>query len=190
MIKPNNYDESAVYTGEFNDLPNGAYNCIIKNAIDTVSYKGERMLEIWVDISEGEHRGYFQNLYESQKQYTDSPKWRGIIRQLIDGKSTPYFKGLISNIQKSNPGYVFDFAEEKLFGKKIGGVFRHKQYAAQDGTLKFAVECWYLCDISQVKDILIPEDKLLTTAMQPNVYDDHIRPDPQMEEITGKPFPF
>ena len=193
MNKPANYDEAIAKTGEFEDLPNGAYKCVIKKAAQAKSKNNEDMLELYVDIlsdadNGGEYKDYFKKQYDGAIQSGYEAKWRGTLRQITSGKSVPFFKGLITSIERSNPGYTFNFDENTLTGKKICGVFRHRQYKAQDGTLKLAVECWYLCDINKVKDIKTPENKLLndTNGVKPQIVDD-----PKFEELsTDEDLPF
>jgi len=101
MNKPQGYDEAqASQNGEFEQLPPGAYNCIIKDAREVKSKNGKTMLQLWLDIADGEHKDYFQNQYISIGKKYDGVKWRGIYNQLTEGDSLGYFKGLIQDIRR------------------------------------------------------------------------------------------
>lgn len=162
MQKPTGYDEAKEsYAGEFKQLPPGAYNCAIKDAHEIKSQSGKNMLQLWLDIADGEYKNYFHEQYVDRMAKGQNAKWGGIYNQLTENSSTGYFKGLIANIEESNPGYKFDWNEKTLVNKRIGGVFRREQFIAQDGQLKFSTKCDYCVAISRVKDIKPPEDKLL-----------------------------
>lgn len=164
MKKPENYDTTEAMTGEFKQLPPGAYNCIIRDAHEITSQSGKNMLQLRLDIADGEYKDYFKNQYISAgKKYGDA-KWRGIYNQLTEGDSLGYFKGLIQDIETSNPGYKFNFDEKTLINRQIGGVFGREQYRNTNGELKFAVKCLYCVDRPRVKDITPPPDKLLEQA--------------------------
>ena len=161
MNKPTGYDQATAQTGGFEQLPPGAYNCVIKAAYESQSNSGKNMLQLCVDIADGDFKEYFKNQYGRDQRYGDA-KWRGTYYQLTEGDSLGYFKGLIQDIEDSNPGYKFNFDENTLAGKKIGGVFGREQYKNQAGELKFAVKCFYCVASSRVKDIAPPKDKLLS----------------------------
>ena len=61
------------------------------------------MLVLAFDIDGGEFDGYFMNLYNRnvQAQHSDA-KWpnSGVYRQLTEGDSAGYFKGMLVNIEK------------------------------------------------------------------------------------------
>jgi hypothetical protein len=164
MNKPNGYDTTQAQTGGFTQLPPGAYNCVIKSAYEIQAQSGKNMIQLQLDIADGEFAGYFKNQYESARKLYPDTKWRATYNQLTEGDSLGYFKGLIQDIQDSNPGYIFDFNEEKLSGKKIGGVFGREQYKNQFGEVKFATKCFYCVAASKVKDMPPPKDKLLDPA--------------------------
>jgi len=162
MRKPENFDKTEAITGgEFKQLPPGAYVCTIKEAFEVTTQGGKNMLQLWLDIAEGEHRDHFQNQYAAAGRKFGDAKWRGTYNQLTEGESLGYFKGLLLDIENSNPGYKFNFDEKTLVKKKIGGVFGREQYRNQKGELKFAVKCLYCTEAGRVKDIAPPADRLL-----------------------------
>lgn len=166
MKKPQGYDEAIAITGEFVPLPPGGYVCVIKKAMQETTKTGKEVLVLLVDIAEGEYKGYFQKSFDSNTK--QDKKWPNgaRVRQFTEGNSTQYFKGLITCIEKSNPGYVgFDangiLDENKLSGKKIGCIFGRRQYPKRDGTLAFETEVFYTRSTSSiVPGLKPPEDRL------------------------------
>lgn len=166
MNKPQGYDEAQAYTGDFEQLKLGGHICkIIGVKIEYTPTTNAEVLILALDIAEGEQAGYYQRQFDEAKKRDAQAKWKCTYRQFTQGNSTPYFKGMIENIEKSNQGYNFastGFDEKTLIGKLIGGVFGREQYEAQDGKLKFATKCMQLRTIEAIKNgVEIPEDKLI-----------------------------
>ena len=183
--KPPGYDEAEIRIGgEFEQLPPGAYKCVIKRAEEVTSKTGKQMLVLELDIAEGEYEGYFERTYNDRNKQFGTATWQGIYRQLTEGTSLPYFKGMINEIEQSNKPYKFDWDEKSLTGKRIGGVFRREQFMGQDGTPKFAIRCQFLCDISRVSEKARPADKLLDNSVPPApTYSTSYESAPKFEEI-------
>lgn len=163
MNKPQGYDEAQAFTGDFENLPAGAYICTIQGAkLDETSTKRE-CLVLALDISEGEYTGYFKKRFDADSR--SDRKWPGTFRQITDGTSTPFFKGMITSIELSNTGYKWDFDETKLKGKKVGALFGREQYVNGSGELKWATKCQALRSVEAVKKgIEPPADKYLAQA--------------------------
>ena len=184
MNKPQGFDEAQSFTGDFETLELGGHICKINAVkIEYTQNTNAEVLVIAFDIAEGKQAGYFQRRFEEAKKSNSQAKWQGIYRQFTQGNSTPYFKGMIENIEKSNPGYNFvntGFDEKTLVGKLFGGVFGREQYKAQDGSLKFATKCRSIRTVDAVRNgVNIPEDKLLKTENQ----DDYFSPSSSDEVI-------
>jgi len=82
--------------------------------------------------------------------------------QTIKGDSLQYFKGFILAIEKSNPGYKWDWDEKKLSGKLFGGVFGQEEFRAGDGSIKLATKCRWVRSVEQVREgVDIPDVKRL-----------------------------
>lgn len=152
------YNEAQAFTGEGMQLPAGLYVCQIKMAIEEVR-EGKRMIAIAYDIAEGEHKGFFQKKYDAN---TDAKKkWPGIHRQMMEGGSLPFFKGLMTSIEESNPGYHWNWDENTLKGKKFGAVMGREEFLMQDGQKKMATKIRFIRSVDALKNATIPEDKLL-----------------------------
>ena len=165
--KPQGYDESWAFTGEAQSLPAGCYVCVVKGAREVTSNDREQFVLLY-DIAEGEHKGFFQSRFDADKAGGRDAKWRGVHRQYMDGSSLPFFKGLITSVEKSTPGFVFKFGvegnEKTLIGKKFGAVMRREQFQADDGSLKWATKIDQIRSLEGLKDAKVPEDKYLDGA--------------------------
>lgn len=165
--KPQGYDESWAFTGEAQSLPAGCYVCVIKGAHEVTSNDREQFVLLY-DIAEGDHKGFFQSRFDADKAAGRDAKWRGVHKQYMDGSSLPFFKGLITSVEKSTPGFVFKFGvegnEKSLIGKKFGAVMYREQFQAQDGSLKWATKIDQIRSLEGLKDAKVPEDKPYSPA--------------------------
>ena len=161
MRKPQGYDEAPAITGEGQALPPGLYVSQIKMAIEE-NKNGKAVLAIAYDIAEGEYKGFYQQRYDADK--SPDKKWPGIHRQYTEGKSTGFFKGLITSIEESNPGYQWNWDESTLKGKRFGAIMGREQFLTQDGQKRFATKIFWVRSIEGLKNAAIPEDRLLSDA--------------------------
>ena len=171
--KPRGYDEAQAYTGESMQLPAGLYVCKIRQVNETQTQNGRPQMAILFDVAEGEHKDFYQAQFEAAKRMSgDKAKYKGVHKQIMDGSSLPFFKGLMTSIEKSNPGYQFPWGQEgnekTLIGKKFGAVMGREQFETDDHRTAFATKIFQIRSIDGLKDAKIPEDKLLeTTAHSP-----------------------
>ena len=144
--------------GESRGLEPGWYPCVILNAVEGESNWGTPQMTFSFDVIDGEYKRYFEIDYKNST--SDPKKWRGTLDQAIDERGMPYFKGLITAIENSNPGYKFDFDESTLNGKKVGIGFR-KEWYEKDGQDKYVVRAFTFCDIAKVisGELPVPKDK-------------------------------
>ena len=164
--KPQGYDEAQAYTGESMQLPAGLYICKIRQVSETQSQNERPQIAILFDIAEGEHKDFYQEQFEAAKRMSgDRAKYKGVHKQIMDGSSLPFFKGLMTSIEKSNPGYQFPWGlegnEKTLVGKKFGAVMGREQFETDDHRMAFATKIFQIRSIDGLKDAKIPEDKLL-----------------------------
>lgn len=162
--KPQGYDESWTYTGESRSLPAGCYVCEILGAIEE-NCNGRERFVIQFDIAEGEYKGFYQQQYNAAKKQNIGAKYKGEHRQYMDGNSVPYFKGLITSIEKSNPGYSFPWNlegnEKTLKGKKFGAVIGREQIETDNKEKVFWTHIFQVRSVDGLKDAKVPEDRLL-----------------------------
>ena len=136
MKKIENWNEiEAKGMDDFKGLPIGAYECVIMDArVNHNEQSGKDTFKVSVDIASGEFKDYFRKMYENDTRI--DRKWNNnAIRYLAyKGDNVAFFKGFIKTIENSNIGYVWDWDETKLKGKKVCGVFQYEEYEKQDGT--------------------------------------------------------
>lgn len=173
MRKPTGWDDVEAATGEFKKLTAGGHPCIILKADITKARSGAEMLALVFDIDEGdEFAGYFASQYTRfLDKDGDNAKWpnAGVYRQLTEGKSMGYFKGMLMNIEASNPGYKWDWNEKSLVGKKFGGVFQEERYlSTRDGSEKTRVNCIAVRPVNGIENVTVPKVKDNTHRDQQN----------------------
>jgi len=112
--------------GELKTLPAGAYACKI---IEVVDVPEKEYLDVYFDIAEGEFKGYFKVLQENTgKNY-------GRITRSYKTNALPFFKAFITAVEKSNPGYKWNWDEKTLNDKFCAVAFRDEEYL-KDGEIK------------------------------------------------------
>ena len=144
---------------DFKGLPIGAYECVIKDArINHNEITGKNTLKISVDIASGEYKDYFLKAYENDTRI--DRKWNNnAVRYLAyEGDNVAYFKGFIKVIENSNVGYIWDWDETKLKGKKLVGVFQYEEYEKQDGTKGIKVRLSKFRSLDKLKDIEVSDN--------------------------------
>lgn len=164
--KPNNWENVKEFTDR-PKLPLGAYVCKIKQASVTDSGFGDQLC-ILFDIAEGDYNGYFTRDYAENTNA--NKKWRGVLRIWLpkddgsdkDELTKRTLKGAITAIEKSNPGYLWNWDETSLVGKQIGVVFRNEEWA-YEGKTGWAVRPFRAISIDNVRygEFTLPKDKPL-----------------------------
>lgn len=163
--KPQGYDEAAAYTGESQQLPKGKYECIIKQVAVQESKNGNAQFVILFDILTGEHKDFYQKLFDAEKiQNPSSAKWKGVFKQNMDGKGLSWFKGVITSIERTN-NFTFQWDKEgnekMLVGKRFGGVFRRRQFETEDGYRPIVTELFRIRSVAGLAEAEVPEDEML-----------------------------
>lgn len=173
ITKPQGYDEAPAYTGEFMQLPAGLYVCEILGAKQE-EYNGHDRFVMQFDIADGEHKGFYQKQYNAEKTTNQNAKYKGVHRQYMDHNSLPFFKGLMTSVERSNQGFHFPWGtqgnEKTLVGKKFGAVMGREEFLTADGEKRMATKIVQIRSIDGLKDAKVPEDKLLddTPAAAPS----------------------
>lgn len=199
--KPQGYDEAPAYTGESVQLPKGKYICVIKQVTTQKSQNGNDQFVILYDIAEGEYKDFYQKQYEMTKARDKvNAKWRGVYKQNMEGKGTPWLKGIITSLERSNQFHFpwdTEGNENILKGKRFGAVMYREQFEADDGSRPFATRIYQIRSIEGLKDAEVPEDKLLpersgrpepSKAMTPPVDQDGFMHIPEGASDEGIPF--
>ena len=164
----NGYDEAkkaAQYSG--GRLPIGAYVCAIKNVKYVVGENGTSdRIDILFDIVEGEQKDFFKKQYDANE--SEDKKWKGrksIYVPMDDGSERDEwtknsFAKWVNGFEDSNPGYKWNWKEDKWKGLKIGIVFGETGTVI-DGREILYTEPRFACDIKKVKDGTAPKAKFV-----------------------------
>lgn len=159
MEKINNWDEvEAKGMEDFRTLPIGAYECVIKEAGEyTSEQSGKTSFKVAVDIATGDYKDYYQNRFDSNTN--DNKKWDNNATRYLafEGDNVAYFKGFITCVENSNPGYKWDWDETKLVGKKVCGVFQYEEYENQEGKKGIKVRLTKFRSLDKMKDIRVSD---------------------------------
>lgn len=174
MRKPDGYDNAQAYTGEFEKIKPGGYICVIKNVREEATDK-KWQLAIALDIAEGDSKDYYKQRFDRF-----GGNWPAIYRQNIagkDGRCSPFFKGMITAIEESNPDFTFRFEDEKcLVGKIFGGVFGEEEFVGSNGDTAVSCKCVQVRSVQAIRDgnFKIPDRKPLPApaAAKPVSLDD------------------
>lgn len=114
-------------------LPAGGYVCQILSAKVESSEWGDTLV-IAHDVCEGDYNGIFKRDYDNNTM--ESKKWRGTFRLKLpkddgteqDAWKKRSFNNFIWAIENSNPGYSWAWDEKTLKGKKVGLLYRNKEW--------------------------------------------------------------
>lgn len=192
------YDTTRAATGEYETIDPGAYVLTIKHVTEEASANGRAGVRIYFDIAEGEHRDYYQRQYDADTRA--AKKWSGAKWQMTEGNGLSFFKGFITAVEESNPGYRWNWDERTLADKRVGGVFRREEYRKTDGTTAWTTRILSFCSVDTArKGVKPPEDKPLegrpaqggyapqsASAYVPSSY---TQP-PQMQPVSDNDLPF
>lgn len=166
--KPQGYDAAPAFTGESQQLPKGKYVCKIIQVATQQSKNGNEQFVILYDIAEGEYTDFYKKMFNADKaQDSSGAKWRGVFKQNMEGKGVSWFKGVITAIERSN-NFTFQWDKEgnekTMVGKKFGGLFRRRQYEADNGNRPIVTELFRIRSVAGLAEAELPEDELLPDA--------------------------
>lgn len=165
--------------GEFKRVPPGAYGVVITNVIDNPE---REYLEVYCDITKGEYANYFKSLVES------GMKDSSLHIRSYKTKALPFFKAFITAIEKTNPGYKWDWDEKKLIGKKVIAVFGEEEYRDNQGNIRIASRVVEYRSYDAYKEgrIKIPELKKLPESSE----ELPVQPQTEFTELSEDELPF
>ena len=124
-------------------LPAGGYVCKILSAKEeTYNFSSgtSHVLVLAIDVIEGDYTGIWKRDFENNTN--EDKKWRGTFRlnvpkddgSELDAWTKRAFNNAIWSIEESNPGYTWDWDETKLKGKKIGVIYRDREWEMNGNT--------------------------------------------------------
>ena len=148
-------------------LPAGGYVCSILSAKEETFSWGSR-LALAIDVAEGDYAGFFKRDFDSNDR--EDKKWRGIYRVNIpkddgsemDAWTKRSFGNFIYSVQESNPGFSWDWDEKKLKGKKLGVLYRNREWE-MDNRTGWTTEAAGSCTVEDIHNgkFRLPKDKPL-----------------------------
>lgn len=103
-------------------LEPGPKVCSVRKVTDV---QEKEYLKIEFDITEaGPHKGTFERISNNIGEWPN----QGILYRSYKTSALPYFKRFIVAIEKSNPGFKFDFNEQNLVSKVFVANFGIEEY--------------------------------------------------------------
>lgn len=157
---------------DFKPLPIGAYECTIVIARENKNEEsGKTTFKAGVDIASGEYKNYFKKMYDNDSRI--DKKWNNnAIRYLaFEGDNVAYFKGFLTCVENSNPGYKWNWDEKTLINKKICGVFQYEEYERQDGTKGVKVRLSKFRSLDKIKEIEVSDNVRLLNGSYMSIDD-------------------
>jgi len=169
MQKPIDYDQSqAQQFGDYSKPAPGAYIMKIVAAKEQMSKSGRPMLVLALDIAEGEFKNHFKNLFDFLVKKNNQTTWPCVHRRCTDRNQISYFKGDIKIIEESNSGFIFNFTENTLIGKRVGCMLGEKE--TQSG--KIILEPKFLCSVEKALSGTLQPPKMKQSNNPPTSWDD------------------
>lgn len=178
MNKPKDFDEVQEFTGGFETLPVGGYVCRIMKVEETTSKSGKDMVNIYLDIAEGEHKDFYADKYKGDTR--EGKKWGCIFYQLVydnEGKTNRGYKTLVTSVEKSNNCKVAwgDGFCNSLKGKLIGAIFGEEEFeyttGKHAGEIGTSIKCMEIRSVDTIRngDFKVPALKTITKSVSSNI---------------------
>ncbi len=166
----NSVQEKTFGGSSFAPLPAGGYVCRIINVKVESTPKGAVYIKFRIDVSEGEHAGYFQRRFAADKDSQYGQKWKGVYKIFLpknDGDNDKYmnavarYKGQVNMLARSNgipePNIEMGYDPDIFKGCTIGILFREASYQGNRFT-----EPAFLIEPQKIRsgDFEIPEPRV------------------------------
>ena len=168
--KPKDYDN--VKVGERKILPAGGYVCKILKVEETESKAGKPMIKVAFDITEGDFKGYFREMFDSWKAGSDDPstvKWpftgtKWILLYNDKSETNRDFKSFCTALEDSGTDVwkkdAFD--AQGLKDAQLGIIFRREEHEYMNTRSWRTVPVWFRSvDSVRAGDYTVPDDKPL-----------------------------
>lgn len=168
MIKPADWNTVQANDGAREQITPGGHICVIKAARPDRTRTGKELFVLFLELADGQPTdGMIGREYARRRESKPDAQWpvSGQYRQLTqdsNGGTNPYFKGLIKSIEDSNNGFVWDFNEASLKGKKIGMIFREEEYFDANYNVRTSVKPVWARSVATIeRGVEVPECKRL-----------------------------
>lgn len=185
MRKPSDWNDTPSYGGESMAIKPGAYICKIISMREEVSKSGKPMVIFAFDIAEGEYKDYYINKLERDKRNNKDAKFKGTYYSFPftkDNTTNPYFKGIITAIEKSNNFVLPDeFSSADVKGKLFGGLFGREEFKKD----KWVTKLISIRTVDKVRSgqYTLPEDKPFVNNSSVGSFDFSIDNDADDEDL-------
>lgn len=168
-------------SGEFRKLPAGVYGVRITKVVDKPE---NEYLEVYCDIAKGEYANYFKSLVDNGLR--DS----SLHIRSYKTKALPFFKAFITAVEKTNPGYKWDWDEQKLVGKAVMAVVGEEEYLDKEGNVKVGTKIVEFRSLQAYQEgkVKVPELKKLPANADPRTALG--APAPLVTDVTDDELPF
>ena len=146
--------------GEFKPLPAMVAGVKITKVVDVPE---KEYFEVYCDIVKGEYAGYFKALTDAGLKDTSRH-----IRS-YKANALPFFKAFITAVEKTNPGYKWDWDEQKLVGKNVIAVFGQEEFLDNEGNVRVTTRVQEFRSLEAYNEgrIKVPELKKLPETEKP-----------------------
>lgn len=162
-----NYNDVQV-GGEFKPLPGGGYICRILSAKMSKNSNDLPMIEVAIDISDGEYAQYFHKLYRDRIGRDPNAKYpyNGVLRITAvdeEGNTKKNFKSFVTSVEKSNdcelPRHDEAFLKA-LKDKTVGVLYQREEYEGNDGKTHWSTKPKWFRDVETIEsgNFTVPED--------------------------------
>lgn len=191
--KIENWDKVEPNYGERKRLPAGGYICQIIAVTMEKSKSGNDMITLNYDIAEGEFKGYFMDRYKNApRNDLKEPKWGGKYYIVINTEGyESRLKAVTTSAEESNPGYKWDWNEQSLKGKLIGGLFREEEYIA-NGEIRTSCKLWQVRSTKTIQsgEFEVPKKKEISDDERERIQEQNNAPFEGFTPVTDDDLPF
>ena len=180
ITKNKDYDTTTAFgQSEFKPLPADGYICRIFKVEEKQSRTGQPMLHIAFDITEGEYRGYFMNLFQARKKNNEDPTreikypfegqaWIMVNDYEDPNKTSRKFKGFCTAVEDSGTEiWNLDgtLALDRLKDAEVGVIFQNTE-SEYNGKTSWRAIPWGFRSIESIAtgDYFVPDEKPLPTT--------------------------
>lgn len=157
LLRPANWDEIQPHSER--KPPAGYYIMRIINVVLGTTKKNDKILRFELDIAEGEYQNYYTDISASYNKCL-------LLKygQLCEKDSAmAYFKKIITDIEKSNFGYKFDFNCNSLRGKLVGAFTYYENYKTNDGQVREAMKIDKFLTVGEVRELMSKKIDIIET---------------------------
>ena len=163
-----NYENIQAFSGEFAKPSPGGYILKVVSVEDVTlnpqTGKGD-YLRINYDIAIGDFEGY----YTAQNERFGG-KWHANVIKSYKENALGMFKHFINCVEESNPGFKWDWQEQKLVGLRFGAILQEEEYEKQDGSIGSALKVVQIKSVADIKagDYKVPPKKAMSRSAANN----------------------